>query len=131
MFKLTRRVKNSEITLGTLTGEGNLFSTVERPWLGNKRNISCIPDGEYTVKRVNSPKFGSRQWEITGVPNRSHILLHVANHPHDVEGCVGLGTNVWPDFTGVGNSRNAIEKFYAATNHLEEFVLTVVTETTP
>lgn len=126
---LTRYVKNDFITLGSLASENGIFATVERPWLDNQRNVSCIPDGTYTVKRINSPKFGKRCWEVTKVPDRSHILFHVANYPHNVEGCIGLGKGVMSDFKGVSSSRNAVDAFYAATEDLEEFELTVVTAT--
>jgi len=124
---LTRFVRNKKITLGRLTNEDFSFYTVERPWLGNKQNISCIPDGNYTVKRVDSPQFGPNMWEITNVPNRFHILLHIANYPWDVEGCIGLGIGLMRNLRGVGRSKAAIAKFYAATEGLEEFDLTIIT----
>ena len=33
--------------------------TLERPWLQNKRNISCIPNGLYLCRRITSPRFGN------------------------------------------------------------------------
>lgn len=127
-MKLTRFVKNLNVTIGALElDDGHTYFTVERPWRNNKVNISCIPDGEYTVKRVDSPKFGPGMWEVVDVSDRTHIILHVANFPNDVEGCIGLGMGMLNNLRGVSESRNAIKSFYAATKDLETFELTVTT----
>jgi len=113
--RLVRFAIFKDRTLGRLT-YGNLeYFTIERPWLDNSPNVSCIPGGTYPLHRVNSPKFGPGMWEIGPVPNRSHILIHVANSVDDVIGCVGLGKTLYPDLKGVGSSRVAIENFYEAT----------------
>ena len=65
--------------------------------------------------RVDSPKFGPNQWEIAAVPDRSHILIHVANTASDILGCVGLGVGLYGDLAGVANSRKAIDAFYTLT----------------
>lgn len=64
--------------------------TLELPWKGNKRRVSCIPIGVYTVKKHNSPKFGSCFW-IQNVPNRSEILIHPANYTRQLLGCIAVG----------------------------------------
>ena len=94
-MKLTRFVSTERETIGLLEYKGASFYTVERPNLNNAPNISCIPDGEYEMTRVNSPKFGPDMWEITNVPGRTHILIHIANYPYNVEGCIGLGMFVF------------------------------------
>lgn len=66
-------------------------TTAERPWLNNARSISCIPAGDYICKRVQSPKFGNT-FEITNVPDRTHILFHKGNIPKkDSHGCILIG----------------------------------------
>lgn len=47
----------------------------ELPNLDNQRQISCIPEGTYTIIKHKSPKFGDCLW-IQDVPNRSGILIH-------------------------------------------------------
>jgi hypothetical protein len=126
-LKLVRFIRDDRKTIGRLEYENLHFFTVERPWLGNKPNISCIPDGNYTVKRVDSPKFGKNMWEVSKVRNRTHILIHVANYTCDVEGCIGLGTGVFNDIRGVSNSKAAVKVFYDTTKELEEFELTIYT----
>lgn len=64
--------------------------TVERPWLNNQENISCIPAGIYNFVSFNSPKHGWI-WKALYVPNRTNIEIHIANKPQEVEGCIGLG----------------------------------------
>jgi hypothetical protein len=65
--------------------------TVERPWLGNAPSISCIPEGVYQLRPRPFFRGGYDAIEIMDVPDRSHILIHIANWPWDVEGCVGPG----------------------------------------
>ena len=81
-------------TFGVMIEEGNppapFCLTIELPWKDNKPEISCIPEGEYYCKIVQSPKFG-RVFEITGVPNRNNILIHKGNWTTDTLGCVILG----------------------------------------
>lgn len=65
--------------------------TAERPWLDNNSNISCIPNGTYTCRRVQSPRFGNT-FEVCDVPNRTHILFHKGNIPgKDSHGCILVG----------------------------------------
>ncbi len=90
------------------------FYTVERPWLDNKPFESCIPTGEYSLNWHESPKF---DWcyEVENVEGRTHILLHVANYPTDVVGCIGLGLSLMGDRIAVGNSRAAMAAFHDLT----------------
>ena len=115
MMELVRFGSFKDRTIGRLTYDGEHFYTVERPWLDNQQNISCIPTGFYKLIRVNSPRFGPGTWEVAAVTGRSHILIHVANTAADVIGCVGLGMGLFPQLQGVSNSKAAIENFYLMT----------------
>ena len=64
--------------------------TLEREWLDNQSNISCIPAGEYICKRVDSPRFKDT-FEVTDVKGRSHILFHKGNIDDDSHGCILVG----------------------------------------
>ena len=127
MIDLCRFVKDHTITLGKLTFGNRTYFTVERPWRDNQTFVSCIPDGEYQMARVNSPRFGADMWEIVDVPGRTHILLHVANSPGNVMGCVGLGLAVYATLKGVSSSRNAINEFYRLTSGLTEETINITT----
>jgi len=64
---------------------------IELPWKNNKRNISCIPAGEYSaiaVKRYSNGKYAL--W-VQDVPNRSQIMVHTANFVRQLRGCLAPG----------------------------------------
>ena len=120
MMELVRFGSFKDRTIGRLTYNGEHFFTVERPWLDNQQNVSCIPTGVYKLGRVDSPKFGPGTWEIQDVPNRSNILLHAGNTQNDVSGCLAVGLGVFGQLQGVSNSKQAIENFYLMTAGLDK-----------
>lgn len=81
----------NEGTFGVLL-DGNVpfCVTLERPWLDNKKGESCIPDGNYVCRRVDSPKF-ENTFEVTDVLNRTAILFHKGNLMEDSHGCIIVG----------------------------------------
>jgi len=76
-------------TNGKLECEGKLIcNTIELPWKKNETRVSCIPEGNYFIKKRYSTKF---QWhlEVEKVPNRSLILFHPANNAvQELNGCI-------------------------------------------
>ncbi|MBW6464835.1 MAG: hypothetical protein K0B84_11735 [Firmicutes bacterium] len=66
-------------------------ASLELPWNGNRRQVSCIPAGSYTVSKVFSPKFGAGTFSVNSVPGRSKILIHQGNYTREIEGCILLG----------------------------------------
>jgi hypothetical protein len=48
---------------------------------------------------------------LENVPDRTYILIHVANFSKDVQGCIGLGTGLMGDRIAVSNSRKAVAAF--------------------
>ena len=77
-----------DVTMGKLyEGKEFICYTIERPWLKNAKNVSCIPAGTYPVKLVNSPKFRIT-FEVKKVPGRAHILFHAGNAVSDSLGCI-------------------------------------------
>lgn len=71
-------------------GEMPFALTLERKWANNKPGESCIPIGEYTPERVQSPKFGNT-FEVKPVLGRTTILLHKGNIDDDSHGCILVG----------------------------------------
>lgn len=67
------------------------FCTLELPWRGNQKNISCIPQGDYECQQIIRPNGDWALW-VKGVPNRTSILLHKGNFTSDVQGCILIGT---------------------------------------
>ena len=87
--------------------------TIELPWLNNKPQVSCIPEGEYTVeKRYNA--HNGRHFMIRHVPGRELILIHAANNAlQELKGCIAPVTSLL-NLPGQGNqSRLALSKIYA------------------
>lgn len=73
--------------------------TLELPWKGNQKDVSCIPEGFYDVVPRTSPKYGNHL-HVTGVEGRSLILIHHGNYAGsmnpktgkpDIRGCILVG----------------------------------------
>ncbi len=83
--------------------------TIELPWLANRRETSCIPDGMYELERFYSVRFGNHI-RIKNVPERSGILIHPANDAlTELRGCIAPVLQL----TGIGKglqSRQALDK---------------------
>lgn len=111
---LQRWAYHPDATLGIIKFSDIDFWSVERPWLDNKPNISCIPEGEYKLRWRESPKFGPT-WQLEDVPGRTHILIHAANFAYQLQGCIALGTDLMGDTIAVANSRKAVNLFEEVT----------------
>lgn len=100
MNLLIKRDYTKDCTIGHLF-INDIFSsqTLELPWKDNKRNISCIPEGEYEVKRYRRLS-GKMALEVFRVPNRTAILFHAGNDATqdedgaDSQGCILPNTTV-------------------------------------
>lgn len=90
-FTLYRYLDTGIQTLGHLFyNDRYVCDTLERPWMGNQRKISCIPIGKYLVRPTISPHNGNCV-EVMEVPDRSHIQIHSANKVTELEGCIAVG----------------------------------------
>jgi hypothetical protein len=92
---LIRLNKNEKQTLGRFfifNGLDIVFEccTLELAWNENKRNISCIPTGEYNVKIRESEKYGLH-YQVENVMMRDYILIHPANYYTQLRGCIAVG----------------------------------------
>ena len=105
-------------TLGKLTIDDWSCYTIERPWKNNAPNVSCIPEGKYVCQPFSGSRF-QNVIQVMDVPDRTFILIHVANFPHDVEGCIGVGDRfvsdalepaVYNSKKTLANLMNAFEK---------------------
>lgn len=112
ILTLVRFAYMEQRTLGWLTVGALKVATIERPWLsheagpGGKRQMSCVPDGDYDVRPWSSEKFPDT-FILTNptlgvyaqpgdIPagqtwGRSAILIHGGNRVADVIGCVAVG----------------------------------------
>lgn len=103
-LKRTYYDKQTNGVFKLMEGTYQVYS-LERPWLDNGSNISCIPEDTYFVKPDNTGKY---QWfEVMDVPGRGNIELHGANKVRDVKGCIGLGKDSMDlDGDGIDDIRN-------------------------
>ncbi len=126
---LERFAYHPEATLGKLTVGDQEFYVAERPWRGNKKNISCIPNGTYTCKGYASQKFGET-FIIENVPNRTYILFHAGNFPEkDSEGCLLVGESIMAGKPAVSSSRKAMERLRETLKETSNFELTIEDKT--
>jgi hypothetical protein len=115
-------------TLGKLSiGDWSSY-TIERPWKDNQPNVSCIPEGTYACQPFSGTRFQD-VIQLMDVPGRSYILIHVANFPHDVEGCIGVGDRFVSDALepAVYNSKKTLAKLMEIFNGHEERMTLKVT----
>lgn len=93
-LELIRHSYTPQGTFGALVLPEFDLVTVERPWIDNRRNISCIPEGVYVCRPRWYFRGGYEAVEILNVAHRSHILFHKGNTLHDVAGCIALATKL-------------------------------------
>lgn len=88
-------------TFGRIDLGDHILYTVEQDWENNRRGVSCIPDGIYTLEPHNSPKhphvvalvnhaLGVYHFEDPQA-KRSNILIHSANRAAQLRGCISPG----------------------------------------
>lgn len=70
-------------------GKQEIGKMLERPWLNNEHNVSCIPEGIYIVRK-NPPKESRpyTYFRFDHVEGRNNILIHRGNEPGDSKGCL-------------------------------------------
>lgn len=95
--------------------------SVEKRWRDNRPNISCVPEGTYGLREYQSPRFGlslalvNHDLGVGIVPGESHrsmILIHAANKPSELQGCIAPAsslTSMSGEWAG-SSSRDALKK---------------------
>ena len=130
MIELIRFGLFKDRTIGRLTYNDEHFYTIERPWLDNKQNVSCIPAGYYKLGRVDSPRFGPDTWEIKGVPNRAECKIHAANYWRQLNGCIAPGKERTyidgDDVLDVSNSGDTLILFHKAMGNQTEAEIHII-----
>ena len=84
-------------SLGVLTVGPHSFQTIERPWLGNAKGVSCVPVGTYRLEK-HSTEAHPRTWALV---NLELNVLH------------------WPD-AAYPNARTACDCAYIITPTKED-----------
>lgn len=102
-----------------------LCKMVEPAWENNKKGKSCIPFGTYDILPHQSPKYGEcyvlscPDLGVTayGPSHRTHCLMHSANLPEQLEGCMAPGKEF-----GVVNGKWAVVSSKVAFNQLMAYL---------
>lgn len=104
-----------------LDGDLPFAVTLERPWLNNKRQVSCIPTGAYDIVPCSmSPDYGFKPsakfgdtYQVLAVPDRSLILFHAGNKMKDSNGCILVGEqySMFGNQPGIGQSVVGYDEF--------------------
>ena len=120
----------SDCIRGTLYLGYKKFEILERRWVNNKRNKSCIPQGSYKVhplKRSSSGKYRD-VFHIQDVKDRSGILIHNGNLAKHSLGCMIIGKKrgSLAKQNAVLGSRSALRELNAELKDVDEFQLVVI-----
>jgi len=131
---LVRIASSDQGSKGIFVTNGFNMRTIELPWRNNRKSISCIPPGIYTVRIRQSPKYG-RVYHITEVKDRTYILAHNGNYAGDAskgykthsQGCIIVGKTHGKlgGQDAVLTSKSTLRLFMEHMNY-EEFELTVI-----
>lgn len=104
-------------TNGLILLEGKpICHSIELPWLNNRSQVSCIPEGVYPLALFDSPAHGNVLM-VMNVPGRTGILFHPANSAltpkKQLKGCIAPVSELDTKLKGVGwNSRTATKILY-------------------
>jgi uncharacterized protein DUF5675 len=113
-ISVSRISKNDAATIGTFVYDGKSFVSLELPetFEGqfNVPNKTCILPGTYPVVRLWSNHWNQMMPHVLNTPGRSEVEIHVANFPHDILGCMGIGRTKVSEIE-IGQSRDAFEEF--------------------
>lgn len=112
-----QRSHECSISVMTLFGYDLSLISLELPWIPNKdprrdaggvKHKSCVPIGVYRLERHNTVKH-PRTWALVNHDldvvhqegddhdpdeDRATCLIHVANYPYQLEGCIAVGRSV-------------------------------------
>tara|TARA_R110000772_G_scaffold76180_1_gene164772 strand:+ start:1748 stop:2137 length:390 start_codon:yes stop_codon:yes gene_type:complete len=124
---LDRNIKSSHWNMGSLSDADFPdfeLATLENPWQNNEPYVSCIPEGDYICKRVDSPRYGNT-FQVQDVEGRTHILFHWGNYERNTLGCILVGLTQIPSKDMIGSSRKGFAKFIKHTQGVNEFTLTI------
>lgn len=89
---LTRGPSTPDGTFGDwVSDSGFSCKTVEKPWMDNATDESCIPTGTYQVLWQWSPKHKCNVYHLQNVTGRVAVEIHSANLEMQLQGCIAPG----------------------------------------
>lgn len=146
-LQLVRDVAQVSYSYGTLTLDALTLQTLELGWapepgaVCGRPDRSCVPAGAYQLALHDSPKH-PKTWALVNpdlglyhepddVPAgvtvcRIACLLHVANYPTELEGCIGVGrTRDTAQPPAIWQSASAMALLQAALPWVDGHTLTI------
>lgn len=140
---IVRDLDDVRCSAGTLTIYSTELQSLERPWRAppdcGEPGRSCVPLGTYQLVRhdteahprsfaIVNEALGVYHYNIpAGALGRSACVIHVANRPEELRGCIALGlvraraAASWE----LRESQRAIDKFYALVPWIDGHTLTI------
>lgn len=113
-IRIERKHHGDDCTSGYLAVDGNIIAyTLELPWRGNAPEISSIPPGSYpaTLRYDKSDRW---RLQLTNVPGRDGVQIHIGNYTSEVRGCVLVGAGISGDLCTLRESRVAYDRLKQA-----------------
>lgn len=155
---LNRDYHDPSVTLGTIESFGRKLQTLERPWVPSAKSVagtkgvSCVAPGRYRLEphsteahkdvwALVNPSLDVYHWE-SEVPRdrrgvaRTTVLIHSANWPEELRGCIAPGLSRFkavPPSGGakawmVQSSRDALNQFRNIVSGKIDIWLTITEE---
>lgn len=140
---LIRDIDDGRCSLGTLKIYDVELQSLERPWVGGSTGgmpgRSCVPCGTYQLVLHDSEAYprtfalvnealGVYHYTVpSGRQGRTAVLVHAANRPEELRGCIALGMKralIGANWS-IQQSRIAIDKFYASLPWIDGHTLTI------
>ena len=114
-----RRLYHNDGTVGAISYRGKVLCfTIERAWVNNQVNVSCIPSGVYGLKKALYK--GKPAVQVMDVPCRSGIYIHPANDASkELRGCIAPVSALTGSDTGV-QSKKAMDHLLMLMDELIE-----------
>ena len=110
----------------TLWAKDRTFQILERPWLNNRSNISCIPSGGYKCRYLERSASGKYRniYLIEGAQGRVGILTHNGNLVIHTRGCLLIGKRrgILSGQPAILSSRTALAEFVALMDKQDFFL---------
>lgn len=99
-LKLERQEFTDKQIVGSIYVDGDFICySLERPWIDNAPNVSCIPEGIYDLQyhkykgRLDTyALIGETVSHYPSDKARNLILIHPANRVEELQGCIATGT---------------------------------------
>jgi len=119
-------------TFGRLRMHEHEWYTVEKQWACNRPYESCIPEGDYELRRAHYYRGDYDTYEVWDVPGRTSILIHKANRARELLGCIALGTELGvihdggPGEWAVMKSGEAFAEFMAAMGQTDRITFGII-----